>query len=645
MTELYWGTTGDFLERTTQNTIAETLRRAFFDFKGFNPSDAEQRSWRNSLRALASALRLGGFTDHGILLEFQLPLNSMRLDAMITGTDRDGRPGAVIVELKQWDGCEPSTVEDCVVVRYAGRPKAVLHPSAQARQYRQHLADGHTSFHDGGIRLDACAYLHDFLHDEDSELLHPRHADILGAYPLFPGDRVQDLVDFLDQRLGGGAGMPVLRDVRDGTYRPHQKLLDHTARMIRGEPVYTLLDEQLVVLKSIVAKVAELADQDAKAVFVVRGGPGTGKSVLALNLVAELAQAGYTVHHATGSSAFTQTVRKKVGGRAAALFRYFNSYLNAEDDLLDVLVCDEAHRIRQHSWNRFNKRKAVDPDRPQVDELISVAKVSVFVLDDLQVVRRQEIGSSDAILEAARARGAEVLEHELEIQFRCGGSDGFVRWVENTLGIRRTANALWQGDPGFDLRIVDTPQELDALIRARLAEGHGARLVAGYAWPWSDPDGQGNLVDDVVIGDWSRPWNAKGDAGVLAPGIPRSELWASEPGGVDQVGCIYTAQGFEFDYVGVIFGPDLVYRPREGWVGRKEHSHDGGLKRGTDPETFTELVKNTYRVLLSRGLKGCYVHFMDEQTRDFVESRIEAGGAAATGGTTRLDLAAEGRDG
>jgi hypothetical protein len=289
MTELYWGTTGDFLERSTQNTIAETLRRAFFDFHGYDPSDSEQRSWRNSLRALASALRLGGFQDQGLFLEFQLPLSSLRLDAMITGTGRDGRPGAVIVELKQWDDCEPSTVEDCVVVRYGGRAKAVLHPSAQARQYRQHLADGHTAFHDGAIRLDACAFLHDFLHDEGSELLHPRHADVLGAYPLFPGDRVQDLVDFLDDRLGAGNGMPVLRDVREGTYRPHRKLLDHTARMIRGEPVYTLLDEQLVVLKSIVAKVAELADLDAKAVFVVRGGPGTGKSVLALNLVAELA--------------------------------------------------------------------------------------------------------------------------------------------------------------------------------------------------------------------------------------------------------------------------------------------------------------------------------------------------------------------
>jgi hypothetical protein len=198
-----------------------------------------------------------------------------------------------------------------------------------------------------------------------------------------------------------------------------------------------------------------------------------------------------------------------------------------------------------------------------------------------------------------------------------------VRWVENTLQIRRTANALWQGDPGFELRIVDTPQELDVLIRARLDEGHSARLTAGYCWPWSDPTNDGQLVDDVVIGDWARPWNARSNAGRLAPGIPKSELWASEPGGMEQVGCIYTAQGFEFDYVGVIVGLDLVHRPREGWIARREHSHDSMAKRGADEETFLALVKNTYRVLLSRGLKGCYVHFLDEQTRDFVESRID----------------------
>ena len=623
MAELYWGTTWEFVDQTTQNLVAETLRGSFFDYYGYQPSPSEVRSWRNSLKALANALRHGGFLDHGIFLEFQLPLSSRRIDALVTGQDHDGRPGAVLIELRQWDHAELSDVPDCVGVVYGGRVRDQLHPSAQAGQYRQYLADTHTAFHDATIRLGACSFLHDLPYDDRSELFDRRYAHLLGVYPLFAGDRLDELVTFLDDRLGGGDGLGVLRTVREGRYRPHRKLLEHTAEMIKQEPRYVLLDEQQVVLKSILAAAAEASDLDRKTVFIVRGGPGTGKSVLALNLVAELSSAGYAVHHATGSSAFTQTVRKLVGTRAAQQFNYFNSYLNADDDELDVLICDEAHRIRQYSWNRWTKKQAEDPDRPQIDELLSVARVSVFFIDDLQAVRRNEIGDSGWIERQAELHGADVREHELEIQFRCGGSDGFVRWLENTLGIRRTANALWAGDANFEFDIVDSPQELDAMIRSRVEEGHTARLVAGYCWPWSNPAADGHLVDDVEVDGWSRPWNARPDAGRLAPGIPKSHLWATEPGGIDQVGCIYTAQGFEFDYVGVILGSDLVYRPRQGWIGRREFSHDGGLKRGIDEEEFTKLVKHTYRVLLSRGLKGCYVHVTDPRTRDFVESRMD----------------------
>jgi uncharacterized protein len=622
--ELYWGTTSAFVERTKQNQIAERLRVAFFDHYGWNPSQSEVRSWQNSLKALSNALELGRLDDHGLLLEFQLPLTSKRLDAMITGHDRDGRPGAVIVELKQWtDDVQPSKVDDMVLVQYGTRAKEALHPSAQVGQYRQYLADAHESFHDGNVGLRACSFLHNFIHDDQSELLAPRHANVLGVYPLFAGDRVTELVQFLDDHLGDGRGLGVLRSVREGKYRPHKKLLDHTAAMIKGEPAYVLLDEQQVVFKTILAKVAEARDLDTKAVFVIRGGPGTGKSVIALNLVAELAANGYAVHHATGSAAFTNTVRKRVGTRASGMFKFFNSYLNAEDDTLDVLVCDEAHRIRKFSWDRFRKKDAVDPDRPQIDELLSVARVGVFFIDDMQAVKRDEIGNSDDIERLAETHGAEVHEFELEAQFRCGGSDGFVRWIESTLGIRRTANALWTGDDNFDFDIVDSPEELDALIRSRAEEGHSARLVAGYCWPWSEPRDDGTLAPDVEVDGWSRPWNARPNVTGLAEGIPKSHYWASEPGGIDQVGCIYTAQGFEFDYAGVIFGNDLVYRPREGWIGRREYSYDGGLKRGTSEEDFTRLVKNTYRVLLSRGLKGCYVYFTDEKTRDFFESRMD----------------------
>jgi uncharacterized protein len=623
--ELFWGTTSTFIETERQNLIAERLREAFFGYYGWNPPESEVRSWRASLRALSSAIDRGGFHDHGILLEFQLPLTSRRLDALITGHDRQGHPAAVIVELKQWtdEFVQPSTVDEMVTVRYGKRMKETLHPSAQVGQYRQYLVDAHETFHDGNVLLRACAYLHDFIHDDQSELLSARHTDVLGVYPLFAGDRISDLVQFLDDHLGDGRGLGVLRDVREGRYRPHKKLLDHTAAMIKGEPSYVLLDEQQVVYKSILAKVAESRNLDTKAVFVIRGGPGTGKSVIAVNLVADLAANDYAVHHATGSAAFTNTVRKRVGNRASGMFKFFNSYLNAEEDTLDVLVCDEAHRIRKHSWDRFRKKDAIDPDRPQIDELLSVARVAVFFIDDMQAVKRDEIGNSDDIERLADEHGAEVHEFELEAQFRCGGSDGFVRWVESTLGIRRTANPLWTGDENFDFDIVDSPEELDAMIRARAEEGHSARLVAGYCWPWSEPGDDGTLEPDVEVDGWSRPWNARPNATGLAKGIPKSHFWASEPGGMDQVGCIYTAQGFEFDYVGVVFGDDLVYRPREGWVGRREFSHDGGLKRGTSEEEFTRLVKNTYRVLLSRGLKGCYVYFTDDHTRDFVESRID----------------------
>jgi uncharacterized protein len=238
--------------------------------------------------------------------------------------------------------------------------------------------------------------------------------------------------------------------------------------------------------------------------------------VLALNLVAELSSAGYAVHHATGSSAFTQTVRKLVGTRAAQQFNYFNSYLNAEDDELDVLICDEAHRIRRVLVEPVDQEAAEDPDRPQIDELLSVARVSVFFIDDLQAVRNNEIGDSGWIERQAELHGADVREHELEIQFRCGGSDGFVRWLENTLG---SAGPRTPCGAATQLRVRHRrlpagARRDDPLPRRRGAHRPaGRRLLLAVVEP--DPDGQ--LVDDVQVDGWSRPWNARPNAGRLAP--------------------------------------------------------------------------------------------------------------------------------
>lgn len=209
----------------------------------------------------------------------------------------------------------------------------------------------------------------------------------------------------------------------------------------------------------------------------------------------------------------------------------------------------------------------------------------------------------------------------MDAQFRCSGSDGFVNWVDNTLEIRRTANVLWKRDDPYELRVMDSVEELEQAIRQK-AENGSARLVAGFCWPWSQPNAEGDLVKDVRVGSWAMPWNAKAEAGRLGPGIPKSNFWASDPRGIEQVGCVYTAQGFEFDYVGIIFGLDLRYDwEKNTWVGDRSQSHDSVVKKSGD--RFSDLVKNTYRVLFTRGIKGCYVHFLDEGTRKFFQSRME----------------------
>jgi DUF2075 family protein len=383
------------------------------------------------------------------------------------------------------------------------------------------------------------------------------------------------------------------------------------------------LDEQHVVSNSVLAEARRSRESFAttgKTVVIVKGGPGTGKSVIALKLVGELSGAGYNTQHATGSRAFTGNIQKLVGTRAGKQFRYFNGYAEAPKNEIDVLVCDEAHRIRPTSWNRYQPLKK--SGKTQIEELIDAAKVSVFLLDDLQVVRPGEVGSCDLIRSAAGSRKARIVEFELEAQFRCNGSDAFINWVDNTLGIRRTPNVLWDTRDPFEFRIMDSVEELDQEIRKKHLEGQSSRLVAGFCWPWSNPV-DGSLIDDVVVGNWSMPWNAKPDSTRLGPGIAKAQYWSSDPSGIGQVGCVYTAQGFEFDYCGVIFGRDLRYDPMKSeWIGDRKASEDTVVKR-SDPEKFVDLVKNTYRVLLTRGMKGCYVYFMDEETRKFVQSRIE----------------------
>jgi hypothetical protein len=302
--------------------------------------------------------------------------------------------------------------------------------------------------------------------------------------------------------------------------------------------------------------------------------------------------------------------------------KYFNSFMK-KGEPFDLLVADEAHRIRETSANQWTKRE--DRGGSQIEELLDAGKIAAFFIDDRQVVRPGEVGSTALIRQASEKRGQPVYEYDLSAQFRCGGSEAYVQWVDHLLGISKIGDAVLDSvECGFDFSVVGSPEELETTVHGALKKGQSSRLVAGFCWEWSDPKPDGTLFDDVVIGNWARPWNAKPTAGRLAPGIPSSNAWAIDPEGVNQVGCVYTAQGFEFDRVGVIWGDDLVWRDGHGWIAQAQQSHDSVVKRADkkDPDFYRQLIAQTYRVLLTRGMSGCAVTFTDEETKRFVESRL-----------------------
>ncbi|GAB3230826.1 DUF2075 domain-containing protein [Glycomyces halotolerans] len=593
--------------------ITEQYRHAF----GAQPNRSEIRAWERSIPTLVQDLadaELGGVE---VMIEHQLPLTSKRADVILAGVGHDGEDRYVIVELKQWSAAEvfeddPNLV---LVPGMKGGPK--LHPALQANTYRDFLLD----FTDGlkPEQVHSIAYLH---HAQDGDVFDL--LDDVGAAPtrLFTGSRRGELRDYLVRLFAPESGAAAADRLEAARIRPSKQLLDHAAPMLKGRDQFVLLDEQRLAFELVRHAVEKSRRSDHKEVVIVSGGPGSGKSVIALSLLAELADRGYAAVHATGSKSFTETMRRHVARgstRTKNLFKYFNSFIKAQPNDLDVLINDEAHRIRETSANRFTKA-ADRTGRPQVEELISAARVPVFLLDEHQVVRPGELGTVAEIRAHALARGLDVREVELDAQYRCGGSRLYEEWVLRLLGLDGAEPVPWSGDPHFEVAMAGSPWDLEARLERRRQEGYSARMTAGYCWKWSKPTSDNTLVPDVVIGDWSRPWNVSGERSVGE--APPASLWATWEGGFGQVGCVYTAQGFEYDYNGVIIGPDLLYRGGR-LVTDRRASKDPALTRKVTDTQADRLIRNTYKVLLTRGMRGTLLFSADPETQRFLTSLVE----------------------
>lgn len=622
---LYQGSSLEFIRDNAQNSIVSKLKDAFFKYYRQEPQPNEVQSWYNSLKSISQVFDDVKLHDHGVLVEYQLPLTSKRLDCLICGKDSSGTANAVIIELKQWSSSQPSAGTNEVTTWLGGELREVLHPSAQVGQYKNYLADVHSAFTDESypIGLHACAYLHNYIYQVEESILAPKFSQLMDDNPVFCKEEKSNLEQFLLDKLSTGDGMPSLEKIAAGSFKPSKKLMAEVGEVLRSRSPYVLLDDQLIVYDKVRALVEQAQESQKKTAVIVKGGPGTGKSVIALHLMTELNKRKFIAQYATGSKAFTETLREIFGPKSARVFKYFNNYQDAAPDTVDVLICDEAHRIRESSYSRFTPKKG-KKNVPQLYEILRAGKVTLFFIDDNQIVRPGEIGSIEYVKQYALSKNVSVVEYELESQFRCNGSDGFINWLNNTLGIKRTANVIWSeaNTETFDFRIFNSPESLEAAIKTKSEAGYSARLTAGFCWPWSEPDKLGDLVPDVQICNFKRPWNAKPGSKRPAHGIPPASLWAYNPNGIGQVGCVYTAQGFEFDFVGVIVGQDLRYDlDKAQWMADPSKSHDKAVSR--DKDRFIDYIKNTYKILMTRGMKGCYVYFLDKETEKFFRSRME----------------------
>lgn len=600
------------------------LTEQFVHMHGYRPGASEVHSWERSIPALASALNDAGLGDVEVMLEYALPLNSKRADAVLAGVHPvSGEPSYVVVELKQWSQASPHE-DDPVLCQVDAYAQPVLNPIEQVRRYCEYLVNFNGALAEHPKRVSGVAYLHNATEFGVSGL---REIELDDRGQLFTAEGRGAFLDYLRAKLSDKhPGARAADELLAGKTVPSKQLMALAAQEVREREQFVLLDEQQVAYRIVLNAVRRAKRSDHKEIVVVTGGPGTGKSVIALSVLGELYRQGVPALHATGSQSFTKTMRKVAGARKREvqdLFKYFNSFMTTEKNTLDVVICDEAHRMRETSANRYTSA-AHRTGRPQIDELIDVARVPVFLLDEHQVVRPGEMGTVAEIKAAAERKGIDCHLVRLDSQFRCGGSDAYLRWVVRLLGLEPGGPVSWEPDDRMQLHVARSPQEMEAFLEGRRVNAHfSARMSAGYCWPWSPEPKPGDpLPADVVIGDWARPWNLRGERAIS--GAPPSALWATDPAGFGQIGCVYTAQGFEYDWSGVIIGPDLVWRG-DRWITDRTKSKDPVFKKSTPDADVDRLIRNTYKVLLTRGMVGTVVYSTDPESQEKLRELVEAG--------------------
>lgn len=611
---VYSATKIDFMRHVQDNQISDLILASMRAGGRGGVSPNEVRSWQNSLNFMRNVLDDPAIpADAGVAVEYAIPQSSKRIDFILTGQGRapERKETAVIIELKQWDQVACTDMDAIVATYVGGAVREVPHPSYQAWSYAALLEDFNETVQADDIQLRPCAYLHN---SDSQDVRNIRYQEHLERAPVFLRHDQDVLRRFIRQHVRYGDSNDLMYRIENGRIKPSKALADHLSGLLAGNPEFILIDDQKLVYETAL-RLADCPPESQKQVYIVDGGPGTGKSVVAINLLVELTQREQVVQYVTKNAAPREVYASKLAGtmrktRINNMFKGSGSYHKLEPDSFDVLVVDEAHRLNAKSGLYRNLGEN------QIKELIRSARTTVFFIDEAQRISLDDIGTIAEIEQWAHELGAQVSRGELQSQFRCNGSDGYLAWIDNTLQIRETANPDLNGID-YDFRVMDSPAELrDEIERLNLVNNR-ARMVAGYCWDWDSKKDPNAFDIEFPEYGFAAQWNLTVDG----------SLWIMKPHSVEQVGCIHTCQGLEVDYVGVIIGPDFLVRDgkivTDGFArSRHDRTLHGfkGMHRDNPQRAEAiadQIIRNTYRTLMTRGAKGCFVWSVDEETNEW----------------------------
>ena len=623
---VYEGIKSGFIDDVDLGIIADKIRNKYIEVIKKRPSAPEFNSWKNSMQYMRGVLSDNDIPNNtGIAIEYNIPPTGCRIDFMMSGYNKD-KSNVVIVELKQWDKVTEVKEMDGIykVNTYTGGGlRDVNHPSYQVMTYANLIKDYNETVQLKNINIVPCAYLHNYYFEEDDTLLLNNYKEYVDKAPLFGHNDVIKLRNFIKKYIEDGDDGNILYEIDHGRIRPSKMLQDSLRNMLKGNKEFYMIDNQKIVYEYALKNAIDTVSANDKNVMIVRGGPGTGKSVLAVNLLVELNNRNMTCFYVTKNAAPRSVYSSKLRGDYTQtyinhLFQGSGSFIDEERNKLDCLVVDEAHRLNAKSGMFQNKGEN------QIKEIINAAKFSIFFIDENQKVTLKDIGSEDLIRRFAKDQEAGIYTFDLDSQFRCNGSDGYIAWLDRVLEIKNTANFDIDGFD-YDFRVLDDPNEVRRLIEEKNKINNKSRIVAGYCWNWISEGKNNSDVHDIEIPEYNfgMSWN-----------LGNSTTWAIDYNSVNEVGCIHTCQGLEFDYVGVIIGNDLRYENGHivtDYTKRaKTDTSLNGIKkiakeRGQEvaDKIADNIIKNTYRTLMTRGMKGCYVYCTNKELAEYLRSNIK----------------------